>query len=63
MLAETDCAGLLAFFSSLGLWTTADGEGRVYPRSDTAASVLDVLRLACAQLGVQEVCSSEVAAH
>ncbi len=62
VLAETDCAGLLAFFSSLGLWTTADGEGRVYPRSDTAASVLDVLRLACAQLGVQEVCSSEVAA-
>ena len=44
-LAACDTAALRSFFASLGLWTVADGEGRVYPRSDTAASVLDVLRL------------------
>ena len=45
VLADMPCGALLAFFASLGLWTVTDEEGRVYPRSDTAASVLDVLRL------------------
>ena len=62
LLTETPCEALRVFFASLGLWTTADGEGRVYPRSDTAASVLDVLRLACARRGAQERCGAEVAA-
>ena len=43
-LAACDTAALRGFFAELGLWTVADSEGRVYPRSDTAASVLDVLR-------------------
>ena len=60
LLAETDCAALRTFFASLGLWTVSDPEGRVYPRSDAAASVLDVLRLGCARAGVQEICSTEV---
>lgn len=51
---------LLDFFAELGLWTVSDGEGRIYPRSDTASSVLDVLRLRCAALGVEEHCASEV---
>ena len=59
-LAACDTAALRAFFASLGLWTVADGEGRVYPRSDTAASVLDVLRLRCAALGVAEDCGREL---
>ena len=62
VLAETGCEELLAFFASLGLWTVTDAEGRVYPLSDTAASVLDVLRLHCAALGVTERCSEEAAA-
>lgn len=62
VLTATDCAVLCGHFASLGLWTTEDGEGRVYPRSDTASSVLDVLRLACAENGVREVCSAEVTA-
>ena len=62
ILTAVDCAALRETFSSLGLWMTEDGEGRVYPRSDTAASVLDVLRLACAESGVREVCSAEVCA-
>ena len=56
------CGALLAFFASLGLWTVTDEEGRVYPRSDTAASVLDVLRLGCEALGIEERCSTEIAA-
>lgn len=59
-LAACDTAALRAFFGSLGLWTVADSEGRVYPRSDTAASVLDVLRLRCAALGVVEDCGREL---
>ncbi len=62
LLARMDAQPLLRFFEGLGLWTTADGEGRVYPRSDTASSVLDVLRLEGARLGVEERCSCEVAA-
>ena len=62
VLADMPCGALLAFFASLGLWTVTDEEGRVYPRSDTAASVLDVLRLGCEALGVEERCSTEIAA-
>ena len=61
VLTGTGCGELLAFFASLGLWTVTDGEGRVYPLSDTAASVLDVLRLECARLGAEERCAEEIA--
>ena len=44
------------FFRSLGLLTRTDAEGRQYPYSMTAASVLDALRLTAEQLGVQTVC-------
>ena len=43
---------VLAFFSSRGLMTRTEDEGRVYPRSGQAASVLDVLRRAVSNLGV-----------
>lgn len=36
----------LDWFRSLGLFTVAEGSGRVYPYSDQANSVVDVLRLA-----------------
>ena len=60
-LREYFCEELLDFFGSLGLWTVTDEEGRVYPRSDTAASVLDVLRLGCEEMAVGERCSTEIA--
>lgn len=41
-------AAVLAFFRELGLLTTAEADGRVYPLSDHAGSVLDVLRFALA---------------
>ena len=36
----------LDYFNLLGLMTYSDSEGRVYPTSDSASSVLDVMRLA-----------------
>lgn len=46
----------LDFFKSLGLFTRSDSEGRVYPLSNQATSVLDVLRFECERLGVNFVC-------
>lgn len=44
-LKELDTERTLAFFRSLGLLTVAEESGRVYPYSDSANSVGDVLRL------------------
>ena len=48
------------FFEDIGLYTREDEEGRVYPLSNQATSVLDVLRLECERLGVKTVCSGEI---
>ena len=40
-------------FARLGIPCAADGEGRVYPMSRQAASVLDALRLTCDENGVK----------
>ena len=44
---------VLSFFNDLGLVTKADDEGRVYPYSNQASTVLDTLLDACAELGVE----------
>lgn len=46
----------LAWFRELGLVTRREESGRVYPLSDTAGSVVDVLRLAMAARGVETMC-------
>ncbi len=46
----------IEFFKSLGLYTRVEDEGRVYPLSNQATSVLDALRFECARQGVQVVC-------
>lgn len=48
------------FFENLGLLTKADSDGRVYPYSDRASSVLDILRLGLDNKGVKVVCGFEV---
>ncbi len=50
----------LSRFSSLGLLTVAEPDGRVYPRSDSANSVLDVLRFALDARGVEVHTGCEV---
>lgn len=49
-----------AYFRRFGLYTRTDGEGRIYPLSNTAASVLDALRFAAARRGVQTLCEQQV---
>lgn len=55
-----DVQSNMDFFRSMGLLTVTDSAGRVYPRSMTASSVLDVLRLECGRLGVRFVCATPV---
>jgi len=50
---------VLSFFSSLGLMTAVE-EGRIYPRTMMAASVLDVLRAGCEQENVTILTGQEV---
>ena len=50
----------LAFFRELGLLTVTEPGGRVYPLSDSANSVLDVLRFALEQSGVTQHCGTPV---
>ncbi len=48
------------FFSSLGLLCYADSCGRVYPESNTAASVVDALRFELERLKVDIYCDTPV---
>lgn len=48
------------WFAHLGLLTFEEREGRVYPLTNTATSVLDVLRLAVERLGVTVECNHPV---
>ena len=48
------------FFAGAGLVLTSDEAGRVYPYSNSAASVLSALRLKMQALGITEECGFEV---
>ncbi|MBQ5824024.1 MAG: NAD(P)/FAD-dependent oxidoreductase, partial [Clostridia bacterium] len=50
---------LVDFFESMGLYTRADSEGRLYPMSNSAASVLDALRFECDKLGINIICEEK----
>lgn len=60
LLKEIPPREVLRFFEEIGLFWTYDEEGRVYPYSNQASSVLDVLRLALERLGVEEKCGCAV---
>ncbi|MBR5485173.1 MAG: NAD(P)/FAD-dependent oxidoreductase [Oscillospiraceae bacterium] len=61
-LTRFDTEKTLEFFNNLGLITTCENSGRVYPLSDQAGSVLDVLRLALDEKGVEVRTECEVTA-
>ena len=61
-LARFTPADALAFFSSLGLLTEEEYGGRVYPLSNSANSVLDVLRFALESAGAEIRTACPVAA-
>lgn len=52
-LARFDAVKTREFFRGLGLYTKEKRDGGVYPVSEQASVVLDVLRSACGRLGVQ----------
>ncbi len=56
LLQEINADALRRYFYDLGLLTRADSEGRCYPLSNQASSVLDVLRFACERYGVEMLC-------
>ena len=58
--AALDQNATLDFFHHLGLLTTAEDSGRVYPYSDQAGSVVDVLRFAADAAGVMPRTGFEV---
>lgn len=49
---------VVAFFESIGLKCVSDSEGRVYPMSNSANSVLDCLRFEAENLGVEALCDT-----
>lgn len=51
---------VLELFQSMGLVTRADEHGRVYPKSNQASSVLDVLRYNCEKENVDFYCENKV---
>lgn len=61
-LARFDAARTREFFERLGLYTREKRDGGVYPVSEQASIVLDVLRSACARLGVEIRTDCEVTA-
>lgn len=50
----------LAFFDALGVRVVEEDEGKLFPESQQASSVLDVLRYEMTQRGVAEVCDATV---
>lgn len=50
----------LEFFRSLGIWHKVEENGKVYPYSDQASAVLDVLRMKTEELGITVRTKSDV---
>lgn len=50
----------LALFDEMGVLWKEEEKGKVYPYSDTASSVLDVLRRNCDQRGIRTECEYQV---
>lgn len=48
------------YFNELGLFTTVNAEGRAYPKSESSASLLDVMRNQIRSLGIEEKCNFDV---
>ncbi len=60
VLARFSVENTLDFFDGIGLPVIEDGEGRLYPRSQQAAAVLDVLRIEAERLGAETLCGQEI---
>ena len=59
-LKKYDVDSTLAWFGNMGLYTVAEESGRVYPYSDQASSVVDVLRFGLEMPNIQLLTGFEV---
>ena len=59
-MEKYDVKDTLAWFRNMGLFTVAEESGRVYPYSDQANSVVDVLRFALEKPNIQLLTGTEV---
>lgn len=62
LACDPDEDPVLRFFEDLGLAWREEGEGRLYPSTGKASTVVDVLRAAAADAGVVEACGHRVVA-
>lgn len=60
LLKEYSPNKVVNFFDKIGLKTTTDNCGRVYPLCKQASAVLDVLRFELNRLNVQEICDFNI---
>lgn len=60
VLDRFNLSATAAFFGGLGIATIMEEDGKLYPASEQAASVLDVLRYEMERLGVVEVCDTRI---
>ena len=61
-IRQFDASATRAFFQEIGLYTKEKRDGGVYPVSEQAASVLDVLRLTCEHLQVNMLTNADAIA-
>ncbi len=59
-LSRFGVARTLELFAKMGLETKTEENGRIFPRTDQASAVLDVLRYETTRLQAEELCLSEV---
>ena len=59
-LKQYDVTDTLNWFQDMGLYTVSEASGRVYPYSDQAGSVVDVLRLSMQKSNIQLLTGFEV---
>lgn len=60
ILRRKSVTDTVEFFRALGLYTVAEEDGKLYPLSDMANSVVDVLRFSLEQKGIRVVTSCDV---
>ena len=48
------------FFAKMGILFRDEDDGRAYPYSNQASTVLDGMRMHCAKLGIDEICDFEI---
>lgn len=59
-LSKFNITDTIDFFESLGIAHKVEENGKVFPRSDQASSILDVLRYELDQIGVTTICDAYV---